>query len=412
MPRQPREVAKLLKDRTITICYNEHMRTIFTRKRGLFMLSFLVAIYALITVQGSSAQCSNKDQCTNQIKDYEKKINQLQDQKKTLSSQIGLMDAKISLTTTKIKTTEFTIEKTGTEIDSLGDKIVGLNSSLDYLTRILLEKIVESYKNKDVSTLDVILDSQNAGILGNKIKYLDVAQNSDRRLAFRLQQTKQNFEEQKDLREEKKKQLEQLEVDLNSQKKVLGVQKVEKQGLLSQTGNDQKKYEQLLAQALSEFQAIERAVGTGSMVGPVKKGDPIALVGNSGYPSCSTGAHLHFEVRQGGTWTNPLNFLGSHSLHNDQEGSDSSPGGGGWDWPLSDPIVITQNYGSTPWSYRYAYSGGIHTGIDMISKSSDVIRAPADGTLYSTSQSCGSSTIKIKYVDHGGGIISYYLHVQ
>ncbi len=385
---------------------------IFTQKRGLFILSFFVVIYSLVTASGSYAQCSNKDECTNQIRDYEKKITQLQDQKKTLSTQIGLMDAKISLTTTKIKTTEYTIEKTASEIDSLGDKITGLNSSLDYLTRVLLEKIVESYKNKDVTALDIVLDSQSAGVLGNKIKYLDVAQNSDRRLAFRLQQTKQNFEEQKNLREEKKKQLEQLEIDLNSQKKVLGVQKTEKQSILSQTGNDQKKYEQLLAQALAEFQAIERAVGTGSLVGPVKKGDPIALVGNTGYPSCSTGAHLHFEVRQGGSWTSPLNFLSSHSLHNDQEGNDSSPGGGSWDWPLTDPIVITQNYGQTPWSYRYSYSGGIHTGIDMISKSSDVIRAPADGTLYSTSQSCGSSTIKIKYVDHGGGIISYYLHVQ
>ncbi len=358
------------------------------------------------------AQCSNKEECANQIQEYEKKVVQLKDQKNTLSSQINLMDAKISLTTTKIKTTEYTIEKTAGEIDSLGDKITNLNSSLDYLTRILLKKIVESYKNKSVSTLDVILDSQNAQSLGNKIKYLDVAQNSDRRMAFRLQQTKQNFEEQKDLREEKKVQLESLQISLGKQKKELDVQKVEKQSLLTQTSSDQRKYEALLANALAEFQAIEKAVGTGVMVGPVKKGDPIALVGNTGYPICSTGAHLHFEVRKDGAWTSPLNYLGSHSLHNDQEGNDSSPGSGGWDWPLTDPIEITQNYGQTPWSWRYAYSGGIHTGIDMISKSSDVIRAPADGTLYSTSQACGSATIKIKYIDYGGGVISYFLHVQ
>lgn len=388
------------------------MRKNLTRLFYCLIIISLSATYFLLSTNSSYAQCSNKDECANQIQEYEKKIHQLQDQKNTLSTQISLMDAKISLTTTKIKTTEYTIEKTASEIDSLGDKIVGLNSSLDYLTRILLQKIVESYKNKSVSTLDVILDSQNAQSLGNKIKYLDVAQNSDRRLAFRLQQTKQNFEEQKDLREDKKTQLENLQVSLGKQKKELDVQKVEKQSLLTQTGSDQKKYEALLANALAEFQAIERAIGTGTMVGPVKKGDPIALVGNTGYPNCSTGAHLHFEVRKDGSWVSPLNYLGSHSLHNDQEGSDSSPGSGGWDWPLTDPIEITQNYGQTPWSFRYAYSGGIHTGIDMISKSSDVIRAPADGTLYSTSQACGSSTIKIKYIDYGGGVISYFLHVQ
>ncbi|OGK17735.1 hypothetical protein A2799_01825 [Candidatus Roizmanbacteria bacterium RIFCSPHIGHO2_01_FULL_39_24] len=379
---------------------------------GRLLNCLIVAITCLSIVSLVRAQCANKDECANQIREYEKKVSQLQDQKNTLSSQIGIMDNKIFLTGARIKSTEITIEKTSEEIGSLGNKITDLNSSLDFLTRTLLQKIVQSYKNKSVSAFDIILDSENAVMLENKVKYMEVAQNSDRRLAFRLQQTKSNFQEQKDLRETKKQQLEELQVSLAAQKKDLDVQKVQKQALLTQTNSDQSRYQTLLSQALSEFQAIERAIGTGSMVGPVKKGDPIALVGNSGYPGCSTGAHLHFEVRQNGTWTNPLNFLSGHSLHNDQEENDQSAGSGSWDWPLSDPIEITQNFGNTPWSWRYSYSGGIHTGIDMISKSSDVIRAPSDGTLYTTSQNCSGATIKIKYIDHGGGIISYYLHVQ
>jgi len=44
---------------------------------------------------------------------------------------------------------------------------------------------------------------------------------------------------------------------------------------------------------------------------------------------------------------------------------------------------------------------------------SEIIRAPRDGTLFSSSQSCGGgSMIKIKYIDHGDGITSFYLHVQ
>ena len=41
----------------------------------------------------------------------------------------------------------------------------------------------------------------------------------------------------------------------------------------------------------------------------IKKGDPIALVGNSGYPGCSTGAHLHFEVLRNGQFVNPMQVL-------------------------------------------------------------------------------------------------------
>ena len=86
-------------------------------------------------------------------------------------------------------------------------------------------------------------------------------------------------------------------------------------------------------------------------------------------------------------------------------------GSGNWNWPLNGSIEITQRYGKTPYSYRYIYSGGIHTGIDMVS-SDAVIRAPADGILYSYTGKCGASELKIKYIDHGSGLKTLYLHVQ
>ena len=172
-----------------------------------------------------------------------------------------------------------------------------------------------------------------------------------------------------------------------------------------------KKYQQLLSQALAEYSAIQKAIVSGIKVGPVKKGDPIALVGNSGAPYGSTGAHLHFEVRKNNSWVNAESYLSPHPLTNHQDGT-GTIGNGSWDWPLSDPIVLEQRYGHTPWSWRYNYSGGIHTGIDMWSQTSEVIRAPADGTLYSSAEKCGSATINIKYIEHGDGVVSFYLHVQ
>lgn len=377
-----------------------------------FFITALLTFFSLNTAIYAQ-DCGTKDECEKKIREYEAKLTQLRDQKGTLSSQINLMTTQINLTTAKIKNTEYVIEKTGEEIENLSGKITGLTESLDRLSKILLQKIVEGYKSREVTVFDVLLDSENAASLANRIKYIQVAQNNDRVVAFRLQQTKVNFEEQKNLRENKKKQLEALKITLDKQKTELNTQKTQKQSLLTQTNSDERKYQQLLAQALAEFQAIEQALVTGQQIGPVKKGDPIALVGNTGYPGCSTGAHLHFEVRQNGSWVDPYNFLSTHGLRDDQDNKDDTQGRGGWDWPLQDPIIITQHYGHTPWSWRYTYSGGVHTGIDMISRSSDVIRAPADGTLYSSSQNCGgSSVIKIKYIDHGGGVISFFLHVQ
>ena len=88
-------------------------------------------------------------------------------------------------------------------------------------------------------------------------------------------------------------------------------------------------------------------------------------------------------------------------------------GSGGWPWPVEDIVRVTQFFGITPYSSVYRYSGGVHTGLDMVPTSSDIIRASEDGEMYKSSQLCGgSSVINIVYIEHSGGLISFYLHVQ
>lgn len=356
---------------------------------------FLSTVFGLLG-QGSLtyASCGSREQCQAQIQEYESKLKEIKQEKTGLSSQIKLMNTQLSLTATKIDNTESLIDTTKNEIEALGGKIEDLNSSLDTLSAILLHKIVEGYKDRNVSLFSFLLNPVSASADIQKSHYVDAARKSDQLLALKLQQSKYSYEEQKTKRESKILELQDLERELVQQKAALDNQKIQKQALLTQTNNEESKYQQLLDQALAEFQAVERATATGQKVGPVKKGDPIAIMGNTGYPYCSTGKHLHFEVRRGGTWVDPNSYLSS-----------------GWSHPLSDPVNVTQGFGTTPWSWRYTYSGGIHTGLDMTSGSSDVIRAPADGILYSSSQACRSAVIKIKYIDHGDGLISYYLHV-
>lgn len=347
------------------------------------------------------------------IEELTKKISQLQQEENTLSKQISLLDSQISLTTLRISTIRSAITKLTAEIDELAGEIERLEELLTRRTELVLRRIPESYKRKSTSQFGMLFLSNSFSDFIARVKYIATVQEKDAALLFQLKATQNNFEERKGLREEKKLAQEKLKKQLEQESAALARQKREKQVLLEQTKNSETVYQKLLAQALAEKQALDRALIDSVKIGPVKKGDPVAVVGNTGYPGCSTGAHLHFEVRKGGTWVDPGGYLSNKLVKDDQNGGETTLGSGSWDWPLEDTIRLTQYFGKTPYSWRYQYSGGIHTGYDMVSTGSNIIRAPRDGDLYSSSQPCGSgSIIKIKYIDHGDGVLSFYLHVQ
>ncbi|OGG14712.1 hypothetical protein A2875_05130 [Candidatus Gottesmanbacteria bacterium RIFCSPHIGHO2_01_FULL_46_14] len=376
------------------------------------MKRLLVIGIVLFTLFVSRVYAADSD-INRTIEDLKNKISELQNTENSLAKQISLINSQIQLTTLRITSIQSAIAKLSTEIVQLADEIERLEDLLNRRSELVLHRIPESYKRKVISQFGAVFLSQNFSDFLSRIKYVEVVQKQDAQLLFQLKATQNNFSERKNLREDKRLEQESLQKELEIQSRELERQKREKQTLLEQTRNDESVYQRLLAGALAEKQAIERALVDAVRVGPVKKGDPIALVGNTGYPGCSTGAHLHFEVRKNNSWVDPGSYLSSKSVYDEQTNSDATFGSGSWDWPLEGPIRITQRFGKTLYPWLYAYSGGIHTGFDMTSNTSSVIRAPADGTLYSSSQPCGgSSIIKIKYIDHGDSTLSFYLHVQ
>lgn len=342
------------------------------------------------------------------------KITESQAQQETLSATISYLNDQINLTFAEIAKTEKELEILGIEIDDLTGKIASIDFSLEDLTKLFISRVQESYKqSKNNLALQTMVQADNFPGFIRGLEYIKRVRDHDRQVMIALEKSRLDYDNQRTAKEEKQAEVEVLQEKLEGQRYSLAQQKTSKNQLLQQTKNDEAKYQQLLSQALAEKSAIERALVSGVEVGPVKQGDPIALVGNSGSPGCSTGKHLHFEIRKGESWTDPGQYLQGKSVYDEDAGSDVSVGSGSWPWPVSDPIRLTQHYGQTPYSWRYKYSGGIHTGYDMVPKSTDVIRAPADGTLYESSQSCGdSSIINIVYIDHGDDVISLYLHVQ
>jgi len=372
------------------------------KKIIIFVVLFFLFIF--------SVRAQDKTDLEKKISEYQSKLQEIKQQKNTLSSQIQYMDTQIYLTTLQINQTEQKIKDTGKEIDLLSSRIAGLDQSLDYLSKQLIQRIVEGYKKKPLSVISLLLDSQGANDFLNQVKYLKSAQNNNQKLLYTVQETKTNAEEQKKLREEKKVELDKLNENLEQQKVDLDNQKLTKQRILVDTQNDERTYQSLLAKAQAEYAAIQGIVsgaGTETQIREVKKGDTIASIISG--PSCnSSGSHLHFIVQDGGSVRDPFGYLKSVDNVNDSGGDTWNPSGS-WDWPISPTIQFHQGYGVT-WFVRAYGWYNFHNGID-ISGSSDSVYAVADGILYRGSYSVGCALSYVKLAHKDSNIATLYLHV-
>ena len=372
---------------------------------------FSPSVFRDTTTVNAETEAEKLERLTNEINQYEQEITKLKSQASTLSNQIAQFDAQIKLTTLKITQVE-------DKILLLGGRIDQLEVSLQNLTTAFSNRIVQTYKMTKLSEPYLLLaSSPDLTTAFSSYHYLKKIQSEDRELLVRLENAQSTYEEEKVDQEE-------LQKELKDQQNVLGSQKAAKASLLVATKNDEKKYQQLLSQARSEFEAIQAILagkGQEEEAGKVSQGQRIASV-IQGASCNSSGSHLHFIVSQNGSAQNPFNFLKSGVDFENCSGSScgSSDGdvfnpGGSWDWPLIPKIKYSQGYGAT-WATKNTWVGRIyqfHNGIDINGSSSEV-RAVRSGTLYRGSYG-GSSGCRLRYVrvDHDeNDLDTFYLHIN
>ncbi len=234
------------------------MRRISALLIAVLTLTILFAAHTKVLAEDNP----QKQEIEKKIQEYQTKLDGLRQQKNSLGSEIQFMDTQIYLTGLKITATEQKIVDTQKEIEILTNRIGGLDSSLNYLSKLLLDRVVAGYKNKSVTVFDLLLDSSGANDLINKLKYFKAAQDNNEKLLMQVQETKLNFEDQKKVREDKKVQLDQLSILLNNQKVALDSQKAKKQKLLTETDNDESTYQRLLSQAQAQLASFGRFVAS------------------------------------------------------------------------------------------------------------------------------------------------------
>lgn len=392
----------------------------------LFLIFLIIAIFLSIKPQIWADTNDDKlHDLQNEIAELQTKIKEAQGKQKTLASTISYLNNKIYLTIAEIDKTQTEIVILNKEIDNLLDKISSLDISLDSLSQVLSSRVEETYKRMYFKPFFVFFSPNFSTNVLTRLEYLKTLQNNDKRVLYQMETTRENFNQQKNLKKQKQAELKQLENKLSSQKISLDQQKASKQGLLTQTKNDEASFQALLQKAQAEMEAIQSIIagmGEESEVGDINEGDKIATV-ISGVSACSTGTHLHFEIANNGAHTNPAGYLGGKDVAWDLCSPNSWWGQiygcdstfsftGSWRWPMDDPITITQGYGMTAFARAGHYGGNSHTGIDMTADNLSV-KAVKKGVLYRGSIACGGGTLRYVKVDHDDSDIdTYYLHIN
>ncbi len=391
-------------------------------KKKLFLLFCLIfSLLGFLWFKTSLVKADEVEDLQKKITEYEQQIAVLQSQKQTLSQQISLMDNQIKITALQITDTENKIKSLEVEIESLSGKIVRLEDSLNFISKILLQRLAQTYKSGRQDKLMLLLSSENFSDFLLKIRYLQKIQIHDRELLLSMEKTRTNYDDQKQLKEAAQKQMETLSFQLQSKKKELNVQIEDRKRLLIDTNGKEAEFQKLLNQARGELEAILGILegnGTEKEIGKVSQGQRIASV-ISGSSCNSSGTHLHFMVVKDGQTQNPFSFLKSVDFENCSGSfcgsSDGDPVnlGGNWDWPLSPKIKIYQGYGYT-WAISHTWVGRIynfHNGVDLQGSSLE-IKAPKSGTLYAGSF-VGSCVLRYVRLHHDeGNFDTYYLHVN
>jgi peptidoglycan hydrolase CwlO-like protein len=380
----------------------------------------------------------NTNDLQNKIEQYEKKINSLQNREKSLAGEIDYMDTQIGLTELRIQSsvaqiseTQEQIKKLETEIDDLKNRIEHLEDSISYQRDLLSNRSRERYKSGLDSPFIMLFGAQTLNDLVKKTEYLKLLELEDNKLLSEMERTKQSYSTQKNLYVDKKteeetlkKKLETEKANLDSYKNNLEDQQNEKKRLLDITQNDEKKYQDLLADAQRELSQITGAVNVLKYQSgkEVKAGELIGYQGNTGY---SFGEHLHFGVYKyssfddidGWDWyyskyVDPRTVLKKKTVYWNtgcESASNKSVGSGSWTWPLGSP-TISQGFGVTCWSSRL-YGGKVHPALDMYGGYGSAVYAAADGTAYFCRNCLGDGGNGV-FIFHKNNYMTVYWHLR
>ena len=182
-------------------------------------LVLVFSIFILFFFANSSLIFSDEmTDLQNQIDQYSQKLTELGKSKNSLANQINILDSQMQLTLLKITQTQNSIKTLESDIADLTVKIDNLDVSLNQLTAVYINQITQNYKlQKKLQPLSNIFLSGGFNNFLEQYKYISVLQKKSQDTMVSMETVRTNFDLQKEEKNKKQTELEDLKTKLASQ---------------------------------------------------------------------------------------------------------------------------------------------------------------------------------------------------
>lgn len=305
-----------------------------------------------------------------EIDSYNGKVANTKAEAKTLSDAIAKLEAQkkdllnqISLTNLKIKNTEGNIFET---LNKISEGEGTINESRRAIAQTLIEMKRSEDMNSFVLNLVKMGKSNFTEVVNNSYKLISLSETLQTKID-ELNGVIVDLNENKSQYEKQKSELNNLSKNLNSREDLVAQSQKEQKNLLTQTKNQEKEYQKIIADRKAKVQALQDEVNS-------------------------------FEAK--------IKYILDKS---------KLPSAGALVWPL-DKIVVTQYFGNTEFAASGAYNGKGHNGIDFGVAVGNPVYSAADGTVMGigdTDVACkGASYGKWVLVKHDNGLATLYAHLS
>lgn len=305
-----------------------------------------------------------------EIAKYESELKEVGAEKKTLQNAINQLTLERKKVQADIAKTENLISSTDLEINKLILEISRTEDDINANEKAIAQIIRAEYQASSESMVELLLKNTRLSDFWSTLEAQETIRNSMTEKVITLGDLKRLLDEKRTESTKKRSSLVSLKSQYSDQNTVLANNHAERSELLAATKNEEKKYQQMLAEKQTAREQIIK------------------------------------ELRD---FENKLQFILDPNTI-------PSPGTRVFDWPLKN-IVITQLFGGTEFAKQNAsvYAGrAYHPGVDFGAPRGTAIYAPLAGTVRATGNtdlvpgcySWGKWTL----IDHANGLSTLYAH--